>query len=85
MGTMQLPGSTPERPYYGHGGATYGFYSYVGYSPVQDFALAVSTNLELDGYMTYQNLNDIHGSVYAAVQEAFTTADQHQRVEHIVV
>jgi CubicO group peptidase (beta-lactamase class C family) len=71
MGTMTLPGSTASSPYYGHGGATYGFYSYVGYNVAHDFSVAVATNLELDEYSMYRNLNDIHSSVYAVVAQAF--------------
>lgn len=74
MGTMALPGSTANSPYYGHGGATYGFNSYVGYNEAHDFSVAIVTNLELDGYFMYQNLNDIHEHVYAAVEHAFSSA-----------
>lgn len=76
LGTMELPGSTPERPYYGHGGATYGFYSYVGYNPALDFALSVVTNLELPASEMYWNLDEVHRSVYEAVLYAFEPGGQ---------
>lgn len=72
MGTMALPGSRPGSAYYGHGGATYGFYSYVGYNVDKDFALAVVTNLELVPSRMYENLDDIHSEVYQVVEAAFS-------------
>lgn len=75
MGTMALPGSRPGSVYVGHGGATYGFYSYVGYNIDKDFALAIITNLELPEYQMYNNLNDIHSEVYSLVEAAFSSPE----------
>jgi len=74
IGTMALPGSRPGSLYYGHGGATYGFYSYVGYNVHKDFALAVVTNLELVESQMYNNLDDIHSEVYQLVEAAFSSS-----------
>lgn len=85
MGTMELPGSTSESPYYGHGGCTYGFNAYVGYNPVHDFGLALATNLELESYYTYRNLDDIHANVYQAVSRAFASKMPESHPEELIV
>jgi len=74
LGTMALPFSRPRSLYYGHGGSTYGFYSYVGYNFDKDFALALVTNLELDPWQMYANLNDIHAEVYQLVERSLSTS-----------
>eukprot|EP01060_Flectonema_neradi_P006496 TRINITY_DN1438_c1_g1_i1.p1 TRINITY_DN1438_c1_g1~~TRINITY_DN1438_c1_g1_i1.p1 ORF type:complete len:410 (+),score=54.54 TRINITY_DN1438_c1_g1_i1:45-1232(+) len=74
LGTI-LMSADPNAGYLvGHGGATYGFYSEVGFNSKFNFSLAVMTNHEEPVY--FSNMGEMMSAAYLAVLEILSGAGQ---------
>ena len=56
---------------WGHGGATYGFYSFSGYNPYLEFSFVVSTNMET--LLFQENMWDIHRPLYEVIKQVLNS------------